>query len=395
MLHRTLVVSVLLLSCSSSSSSGFTTAFLASAPSPRRDILLSLSQSPSSSASEEAQALLERARKMRQEVAELTGSTVEALEQESAQKKEQLQAIAEKAAKEREERAATRTNQDGSSGTTTKTDGSFLQVPETPDDQIWQAKAAVERAFRDGITRQIVRFALVPEGETLNQEDRQWPGGAQQMYREAAGPLTRDLLKQVKAPTKQDSTSDAYATSLSKQPTVKTQDIWDFDGSALVTAEHESPSADVQAMVLPNTDNKYTNDIATIDQAMGDRLFLLVNPFWRNVESWGFNLLAPGAKQSAQKAIFDRNFQETYCVLQKSVRGEDCVAVKAYPYDWQLYAYAETDYWPYGEYTLHLGSTTEEPTAADFGKLLEQRDEFKMSKNMRQMQRAFNRNNDE
>ena len=81
---------------------------------------------------------------------------------------------------------------------------------------------------------------------------------------------------------------------------------------------------------------------------------------------WGFNLLAAGAKEKAAAAIFDRGFQETYVVLQKSVRGEDCVAVKAYPYDWQLYAYAESEDWSKAEYSIHLGSTEEEPTPKHF-----------------------------
>lgn len=344
------------------------------------------------SANEEAAKLLERARKMREELAVLTGQSVEELEEEAAAKKQLTTNIAAKAATEREERKKKSELRKESSGSKNgSTDGRFLTVPETPDDQIWQAKAAVERAFAAGVTRQIVRFALVPEGETLNQEDRQWPGGAQQMYREAAGPLTRELLKQIRAPTKKDNGASTDS-SLTKQPTVQSQDIWDFDGSALVTAEAANASGDVRAMVQPNTDNKYTNDIVTIDKAMGERLFLLVNPFWRDITSWGFNLLAPGAKEKATAAIFDRGFQETYCVLQKSVRGEDCVALKAYPYDWQLYAYAESDYWPYSEYSVHLGSTPHEPKSVDFAELLSQREEFKLSKNMRQMQRLVNKN---
>jgi Domain of unknown function (DUF1995) len=339
------------------------------------------------SASDEAARLLERARKMREEIAELTGQTVAEVEQEAAMKKRQMADIAAKATAEREVRKKQSDLKKESA--IASTDGRHLPVPETPDDQIWQAKAAVERAFAAGLTRQIVRFALVPEGETLNQQDRQWPGGAQQMYREAAGPLTRELLKQIRAPTKEQSpTADV---SLTKQPTVKSQDIWDFDGSALITAEATNASGDVQAMVQPNTDNKYTDDVVTIDKAMGDRLVLLVNPFWRNIESWGFNLLAPGAKTKATAAIFDRGFQETYCVLQKSVQGHDCVALKSFPYDWQLYAYAESDDWPFAEYSVHLGSTPHEPKSSDFTELLSQREEFKLSKNMKQMQRMMNK----
>jgi hypothetical protein len=67
------------------------------------------------------------------------------------------------------------------------------------------------------------------------------------------------------------------------------------------------------------------------------------------------------------------------------------VAIKAYPYDWQLFAYRESDEWPNSEYCVHLGSTEPEPKSEDFVKLLEQREEFKLTKNMRQMQRMMNK----
>lgn len=104
--------------------------------------------------------------------------------------------------------------------------------------------------------------------------------------------------------------------------------------------------------------------------------------------------MAPKGKEMAQEAIFDRGFQETYVLLQPSVRGEDCIALKAYPYDWQLYAYAENEYWPYDEIIVYLGSTEKEPTTSDFTGLLNGRDEFKLSKNMRQMQRMLNKKGD-
>ena len=333
-----------------------------------------------STENDEVAALLEKARQMRAEAAALEGRSVEEVEQEAAEKRQRQRDAEAQAAQSREERRTAAAESRATQSTTTN--GKFLTVPETADDQVALAKQAVEKAFRDGIDRQIVRFALVPEGEYLNENDRQWPGGAQEMYREAAGPMTRELLRVVKTSSE----------PLSKQPEVKSQDVWDFDGSALVTAEASSgPEHDVQALVMANTDTKYTRDISTIDEAMKKRLFLLVNPFWRDIESWGFNILAPNAKKLAQEAIFDRGFQETFVLLQKSVRGEECVAMKVYPYDWQMYAYCESDYWPYREEIIHLGSTKEEPKSSDFGALMEQREEFKMSKNMRQLQRMSRR----
>ena len=189
--------------------------------------------------------------------------------------------------------------------------------------------------------------------------------------------------------TKKSSSSDN--NDLRLPPTIKEQDIWDFDGSALVTAEAKAgANGDVQAMVFANTDTKYIKDIETIDAAMGERLFLLVNPFWRNLDSWGVNLLAWGAKKKAEEIIFNRGYDETYCVIRFSCRGEEVVALKAYPYDWQIFAYREQDYAIGGvamETAIRLGSSKEEPKSDYITSLLNERPEFKDTRNMRQLRK--------
>lgn len=354
---------------------------------------LQVSQQPQQ---EEAKALLERARKLREEAARL----------EEEQGHQRPKVMEEKSGKATVQQAqepsltaesAVASSNDSPPPTRNKNAGRFLTVPETHDDQVLQAKAAVERAFADGLSRQVVRFALVPEDETLLSVDPSWPGGAKQMYRRAAGPLTRNLLQQLRPRLPSEKTEDKELQSLQRPPQIKSQDVWDFDGSAVVSAEAASgPQHDVQALVQPNTDVKYTRDIATIDKAMGPkRLFLLVNPFWRDLDSWGVNLLQPKARQRAQDAIFDdgAGFQETYVLLQKTVQGEDCIALKAYPYDWQLYAYADDNgswgYYDNPDRIIHLGSTPEEPKSVDFAKFLAEHEQFKLSKNMRQLQRRM------
>jgi len=331
---------------------------------------------------DEARALLERVRKMREEIAALEGRSVEDVEREATDKKVQEKSREEELRVEREAREEAR-----KLGPRYRmSDGKFLEVPLTAEGQVRQAAEAATRAFKAGRTRQTVRFELMGEEDPLN-EDRNWPGGAEQMYREAAGPLTRALLGEVRAPT-----GEGDDVRVGYRPNVTSEDIWDFDGSALITAHAATgPEDDVRAMVLPNTDNKYTKDIKTLDAEMGDRLFMLVNPFWRNLDSWGINLLAPRAKQLAQEAIFDRGFDETYVLLRTSVRGEDCIALKAYPYDWQLFAFIENEAWPYEENIIRLGETKEEPTSVQFAEFMEGRDEFKMNKNMRNLQRMRNR----
>jgi len=182
-------------------------------------------------------------------------------------------------------------------------------------------------------------------------------------------------------------------------PKVYVQDIWDFDGSAWVTRRASISQAVktqedvVKAMVLPNTDDKYINDIQSTNNdflADGDdneKLFLLINPFWRNLESWGFNLFSPNAKKRAKQHIFDNGFQnETYAFNRFNVRGELCAALKVYPYDWQMFAYLEDDYYG-GEYPIYLGQSEEEPSYSQYATLLNEREEFKLSKNMRLLQR--------
>lgn len=309
----------------------------------------------------EAQALREKAAQLRAEIAVMEGKTVNEVESEARKKKDREL----KSADERTRRKVNEKPMDR---------GRMVEVPVTRDDMVAQSARAVERAYRDGLRRQTVRFFLVQEGESLT-GNNQWPGGAQQMYREAAKPLTRELLRSIRV------SSDQVLA-----PVVKDQDIWDFDGSAIhSSASQEGAKLDVTALVFANTDVKYINDIEKMDKEMGDRLFLLVNPFWRNIDSWGINILAPGAKKKAQNVIFDRGYDETYVFLRFSCRGEECVAIKAYPYEWQIFAYLEDFYG--NDNPVRLGSSKEEPRSEFVTKLLNGRSEFKLSKNMRQISR--------
>jgi hypothetical protein len=70
-----------------------------------------------------------------------------------------------------------------------------------------------------------------------------------------------------------------------------------------------------------------------------------------------------------------------------SVRGEKCVALKAYPYDWQLFAFREDDYYQNEEYVIKLGSCKEDPTSSLITGLLNEQPEFKETKTMRQFKK--------
>ena len=344
---------------------------------------------------EAARQLFDRAAKLREEIAQLEGKSIEQVETEARTKKQEEMHRRAQQQKENVERQLQKEVESKSLGVD---DGRFLQLPSTADDMIRQSSQAIERAFNDGITRQTVRLALINPDETgeneqfVSDEENLFPGGAKQMYREAGKPLTDLLLRSIYAPTTDQAEVESRAQHHRVPPKVTSQDIWDFDGSAIHTAEAAfGPKGDVQALVFPNTDVKYINDIDKISNAMGPRLFLLINPFWRNVDSWGMNILAPGAKKKAQSVIFDNGYDETYILLRYMVRGEKCAAIKAYPYDWQLFAYIEEDDFygrPSGmERVIRLGSCKERPTSAFVTELLNERPEFKETKTMRQMKK--------
>lgn len=335
------------------------------------------------SAADEARELLAKAKKLREEAAAMSGKTFEEVQEEAQQAKQYEQERRRELDEKRKER---------SSNTRSQASSRVVPVPDDARAEIQQAASAVERAYKDGIVRQTVKFALLEPEEMMTGVENMWPGGTQQMYRESARPLTEALLREVRAVSTNEGTDDSSGTSQSNMPpTVTAEDVWDFDGSAIISAKAASGSkGDVTALVFPNTDTKYLKDIESLDKSVGpDRLLLLINPFWKDVESWGFNILAPNGKKRAQEVVFDNGYEITYAVNRFSVRGEDCVALKAYPFDWQMYAYREDPAWFNQEIAIYLGSSKEQPNLSQFSEKINALPEFKLSKNMRQMQRMM------
>jgi hypothetical protein len=400
---------------------------------------------------DEAQRLLDKVKQMRMEIAALTGQTVEDVEREAALKKSQQLENEERFRINRQQQQQQQQQQQSSS---LQQRQYRIPVPDTVSEQIQQAANAIERAYRDGhIQKQIIRFAFVPivtsndiktnyerdldhQSVLFVRNDQDWPGGIQQIYREAARPYTERLLQQLRIVSP--------PTTMKPKRIIQEQTLWDFDGSAVLTASDgdvdsatsSSSTSLIQALIHPNTDNRYFNDIQQMDERLlskskkGQRhekkvdnnnkddgneprnegVNLIINPFWTNATSWGYNIFAPNAQQRANDIIFKPSaikndddstngdtsgYIETYSIVTKTVRGEDCIAIKAYPYDWQLYAYLEElddrRYYGPSTTTIHLGSSVTEPTITDFVQLLSNRTEFQYSKNMRLMQRTMNK----
>ena len=122
---------------------------------------------------------------------------------------------------------------------------------------------------------------------------------------------------------------------------VSEQILLDFDGSSLQTSEHPAGALyDIQALLQPNTDGYYIKTIQAIEEQFcntkkadkPNRLFLLVNPAWRDRSSFGIF----GA-QKAQELILDR-YETTYALDQFIVRGRQISLLKCWSSDWGLYA---------------------------------------------------------
>mmetsp|Transcript_60396 Transcript_60396/g.69399 ORF Transcript_60396/g.69399 Transcript_60396/m.69399 type:complete len:299 (-) Transcript_60396:2-898(-) len=200
------------------------------------------------------------------------------------------------------------------------------------------AARCISQAFvEDGIHHQVIRLPL-SESMYASKEERfvadraiGWQGGATETLRYLS-PIVSELLKEIKTMTKEKENSGGLV------PKVSSQILLDFDGSSLMTAENPAGALyDVQALLQPNTDNYYLKTIASIEEQFSNtsgkdkRLFLLVNPAWKDKSSWGFF----GGKK-AQALILDR-YETTFAIDQFVVRGQQVSLYKSYSNDWIMY----------------------------------------------------------
>ena len=220
-----------------------------------------------------------------------------------------------------------------------------ILFPSNTKSLVGQAASAISRAFRqDGIHRQIVRLPLSESMYSDKEEgfvaDRAigWQGGPQETYRYLS-PLATDLLREVGSlNTVSDNDNNNRKNDGGLVARIKEQTLLDFDGTSLLTAESPSGAIDdIQAMLQPNTDGYYLKTINQIEEQFSDtkgkekRMFLLINPAWRDKNSWGFFDAA-----RAQKQILDR-YETTFALDQFVVRGRKISLLRAWPNDWAVF----------------------------------------------------------
>lgn len=209
-------------------------------------------------------------------------------------------------------------------------------LPEDPESMIRQASMAIRSAMDDGnIHRQTIRLPLSESMYGDKEEsfvaDRAigWQGGPQETFRYVS-PVAQQLLKGVVSSGGTDTSGLA--------PKVQEQILLDFDGSSLLNAQSPMGALrDAIGLVQPNTDKYYSDLIQKLEDEFSDtpnkakRLFLLINPSWRDASSWGIF-----QKKYATDKILNR-YETTYAIDQFVVKGNKLSLLKAWPCDWCVY----------------------------------------------------------
>jgi len=141
----------------------------------------------------------------------------------------------------------------------------------------------------------------------------------------------------------------------------------------LQTAEHPAGALyDVQALLQANTDEYYLETVRKVEEQFSDtpgkakRLFLLVNPAWRDKSSWGFF-----GGQKAQELILDR-YATTYAVDEFIVAGERVGLLKCWPKPWAVYIAANADASNMEEMSFLIATFEERPEYKQIEKALKE-----------------------
>jgi len=213
-------------------------------------------------------------------------------------------------------------------------------LPKDTDSLVRQAAASIHAAWReDGIHHQTIKLplseAMYKQKEESFVADRAigWQGGPQETYRYLS-PLVQDIMREVSVLVEKSQAGSTSQSGLTSK--LQVEDLLDFDGSALCMAQSPlGPLFDSIALLQPNTDAYYSQKIAQVENDFSDspgkkkRLFLLVNPGWRDSSSFGFF----GRRQSS---VLER-YPVTYAMDQFIAKGKKLSVLKAWPHDWSLY----------------------------------------------------------
>ncbi|GAB4823859.1 hypothetical protein N2152v2_010905 [Parachlorella kessleri] len=187
-----------------------------------------------------------------------------------------------------------------------------VTVPKGPKDQVDQAAAACERAFKAGHSRQRVELLLPLIGAT---DIDDWPGGIRQQFK-AASPLLEQLLQSLRQ-------LEGLQGGLKGEILDEGDAVGAWVGTALA------------AVLFPTAES--LKQVRSIAEKVGPQgLTLIVNPQWSTkgqvIHDFGF---LPWQRKASEEVV--ASFTEAYCLKQLRINGDEVRLLKAFPGNWQVF----------------------------------------------------------
>jgi hypothetical protein len=259
-------------------------------------------------------------------------------------------------------------------------------VPITLDSMVKEAAEAMSEAKAAGIKRQIIRLMLPRDAASgqlgqyyeddveifdrqqdtvLVPPDETWQGGIMQLYR-AAAPTCQELLRIISGDV------GGVPPKLIEDRSVDDSGV---DGVGLIMSQNRDPIDDISCFVQPMQET--VDAIESISKQAGERLVVLANPQWRNVDdaldsaskSGGvFGSLASflGGKGGSLKRLQDAGFTDVFMIEGYVCKGGNVRLMKRFDSDWVVFAEndSETDF-------IRMGTSATRPSYQDVDKMLD------------------------
>eukprot|EP00980_Cylindrotheca_fusiformis_P012317 scaffold3015_cov122-Cylindrotheca_fusiformis.AAC.12 len=262
-----------------------------------------------------------------------------------------------------------------------------LYFPLTLDDMVKQASNTMEDAYKQGITRQIVRILLPRtadndnllkyyEGEAEDEvgevvlvpPDETWQGGIMQLYR-ACSFACQEILRRYSR-----NLGGGVVPRLQEDRSVDESGV---DGIGVWITQGSQPEDDVSCFVQPSQET--VDAIESISQQAGKRLVSIMNPQWRITDDaldsasrsegvWGNFASFLGGKGGSLRRLDDMGFESTFVLEGYVVRGGNVRMMKRFDSDWAVFAEndAATEY-------IKVGTSESRPTYQDIDAMLEEK----------------------
>jgi len=233
-----------------------------------------------------------------------------------------------------------------------------LSVPFSFNDMVSMTTKACSDAYRQGITRQIIRLLLPrdPSSSKLGQyfesdartdrfsanmvlvpPDETWQGGIMQLYR-AALPTCMQILRRLSP------NPGGLPPKINEDRSVDESGV---DGVGLLVTESTTPEDDASCFIQPTQET--VSAIESVSSQAGNRLVMLMNPQWRSTDdaldsaSMGGGFLGGlasflGGKGGSLKRLDDIGYQSVFTVEGYVCKGGNVRLVKRFDSDWAVFA---------------------------------------------------------